>query len=89
MNNAAVIGVSSVLPKPCESQSENDKIIILNRDLKQICVANNFYFIPSFRLFVGKHKELNIELFAKDKLHLNFRGSLKLRNNLIGNIKSI
>ena len=88
-NHSAGIGLSSVLPKPCETQVVNEKIILLNRDLKRISVTNNCHFIPSYRPFVGKQRQLNTELFAKDGLHLNFKGSVKLRNNLIGNIKSI
>ena len=88
-NNSAVIGVSSILPKPCVTQTENERIVLINRDLKRLSVANNFCFIPSYRPFVSKQKQFNIDLFARDKLHLSFKGSVTLRNNLVGNIKSI
>ena len=89
VNSSAVIGVSSILPKPCETEEENERIITLNREVKTLCSDHKVHFIPSYRPFVAKAKKINIELFARDKLHLNFKGSVKLRNCLVGNIKSL
>ena len=89
LNNSVRVGVSSVLPKPCETPEENNRIILLNRELKKLCGSKKVHFIPSYRPFVGKKQYINEEFYAKDKLHLNHRGSVRLRNNLVGNIKSI
>ena len=84
----SAIGVSSILPKPCVTEEQNNKIIVLNREVKKLCAENKVHFIPSYRPFVG-NGNIKRELYARDKLHLNFKGSAKLRNSLIGNIKSL
>ena len=88
-NKSAIIGISSILPKPCDSDDINDKIITVNRDIKRLCGPNSVHFIPSYRPYVGKDKQIKLELYAKDLLHLSYKGSVVLRNNLVGNIKSI
>ena len=89
LNKAATVGVSSIIPKPCEPEKENLRIVQLNRELKKVCAKKGAYFIPSYRPFVVKNQQINTELYAKDKLHLNHKGSVKLRNNMVGNIKSL
>ena len=56
VNKSAVIGVSSVLPKPCETTYQNDRIIALNREVKRLCSENKVHFIPSYRPFVDKDR---------------------------------
>ena len=37
LNKAATVGVSSNIPKPCEPEKENLRIVQLNRELKKVC----------------------------------------------------
>jgi lysophospholipase L1-like esterase len=88
-NKQAKIAVSSILPKPCKPKCTNDKICIVNSDLKRLCTASKSHFIPSYRPFAKKLKQGSLDLFAIDRLHLSFKGAKCLRDNLVGNIKSI
>ena len=88
-NNRAIVGCSSILPRPCSSKEVNDKIILANQEIKHLCKQSPTYFIPSYGPFVNKAKEINTDLYAIDQLHLGFKGSLALKKNLIGNITAI
>ena len=88
-NANAIIGISSILPKPCVSDIENTKINSINRNLKKLCGKDKIHFIPSYRPFAKVLKSGSLDLFAVDKLHLSHRGSQVLKQNLIGNIISL
>ena len=89
-NGKAIIGISSILPRPKNSVELNNKVITINRELKRLSKSYpRTEFIHSFRPFVLKNKEINTDLYAADKLHLSFKGSIALKKNLIGNIKNL
>ena len=88
-NESAIVAVSSILPRPRDPDQVNNQIAFINRELKKFGLQLGFSFIPSYRPFILKDKSINLNLFACDKLHLSFRGSVALRNNLIGNIKNL
>ena len=88
-NPKAQIGVSSILPRPCDGSETNQVVEVVNREIKSICCHLGAYFVPSYRPFVKCYKAGSCDLFAKDRLHLNFKGSVTLRKNLVGNIISL
>ena len=68
LNDRAVIGVSSILPRPCDSQEINEKIIAVNKELKLLCKQTLNHFIPSYRPFVKKGKEIKVDLQLNEKM---------------------
>ena len=88
-NSKAIVGFSSIFPRPCSSKETNEKVILVNRELKQFSRQSGVYFIPSYRPFVNRNKEIITDLYAVDKLHLGFKGTQVLKKNLIGNIITI
>ena len=61
--------------QPCDSDDINDKIIKVNRGIKRLCGPNSVHFIPSYRPYVGKDKQIKLGLYAKDLLHLSYESS--------------
>lgn len=70
------IALSAILPRPVDFDSSCDKVVAVNRALRDLCFKMDVEFIHSYRYFVKGGWPLT-ELFAyKDGgLHLNFEGS--------------
>jgi hypothetical protein len=76
---SAVIGISSILPRPVDFEKNHEKFLKVNYDLNELCNKYKVNFIHSYRYFMKSGKPL-VELFAyKDGgLHLNYEGSRQL-----------
>lgn len=75
MRGASKVVISSVLPRGDFHYQLNRHL--LNKLLKDLCVANNFYFLNNNNIFLDSH-------LAYDKVHLNIDGTRLLADNLIG-----
>ena len=71
--------ISSVLPRGDFHYQLNRHL--LNKLLRDLCVANNFCFLDNKNIFLAYH-------LAYDNVHLNFEGTNLLANNLLGCLNS-
>ena len=86
-----LIGISAVIPRPCDHPDLREKLALVNSSLHKLCRENpHTRFLASYRAFIDKtSKETLLNLFAQDKLHLNYAGTEVFKKFLIGNIRSL
>ena len=60
--------------------------MVVNRLFNQFARHEGLQFIRTWRAFVNDDKTPNIELFAKDGLHLSAKGTARLKTFLEGNM---
>ena len=72
----SVVGMSAILPRPCDFEKSNPKILRVNRGLSDLCSRMRVQFIHTYRYFMKGGKPLR-ELFAymDGGLHLNYEGT--------------
>ena len=68
------VAISSVLPRGNFHYQLQRKQ--LNDLLRNLCLANNFYFLENNNIILSEH-------VAKDEVHLNFDGTKVLANNIL------
>ena len=91
-NPNILIGISALIPRPCDSIETKDKLTDLNRALHNLCKeSDKTRFFKTYRAFVDKKtKETLTDLYvSNDRLHLNFKGVSILKKSLIGNIRTL
>ena len=78
--SSVIIGISALIPRPCDSESRNSELIELNKHIKSFCHSTGTNFIPTFRRFIDTQtKSIKQALYARDKLHLNFLGAKEIK----------
>ena len=90
-NPQGTIVLSQIIHRPIDSVlTEQDRLKVnkgyqkFAKDLKQGC-----YSWKTWRVIECNDKSVDISLFCKDKLHLNFRGNHKLKTFIESNIITI
>lgn len=77
--------LSTVLPRPVDFEVTKSTVIRINNRLLDFSKKYNFLLVKSFKPFVQQPGSIPKRIFfAKDGLHLNYRGVFVLRNFLIG-----
>ena len=79
-NEKANIIISTIIPRPKDHGTYERKIVEVNKEIKQYAKERGIKFTQTDKIFRHKY-EPKWELFAKDGLHLNFRGTIKLTNH--------
>ena len=73
--------VSGLLRRQCANLEP------FNEQLKSLCEENDIEFINNFDNFMYASGELPKTYFKKDKIHLNYNGTMKLLSNIDNSIK--
>ena len=90
-NSSAAIVVSQILHRPRDTETEDKKRVAVNKALQKLTneLRPNCYSWYTWRVTQNKDKSVNLNLFAKDKLHLNFQGISKIRMFIEHNIVTL
>jgi hypothetical protein len=56
-----------------------------NREIRKVCTLHSVYFLETWKGLETKNKEVNLDYYAKDGLHLNDQGVAALRLYIQGN----
>ena len=79
VNPETIILVSAIIPRPWDHGRRNLVRKSYNNLLQKFnSNSNNVYFIPTYKLFFDKSKNLKQDLFNGDGIHLAERGSIVL-----------
>lgn len=71
----AVIGMSAILPRPCDFQYSNVEIREVNKGLSDMCHRMGVRYFHSYRYFLKGGKPLRYLFSNSDALHLNYEGT--------------
>jgi hypothetical protein len=82
------VAVSSILHRPKAPICETYRMTV-NNSWEDLCIKEGHYFLESWKKFESKSGEVNMGLYAKDKLHFNEKGIEVLRNYFDGAIGMI
>ena len=87
-NNNAAIVLSQIIHRPCDSEYSEESRILVNKALQKLARKNRpkCFIWCTWRVTENKDKSVNLNLFARDHLHLNYLGNKKLRNFIEHNI---
>lgn len=77
-NPDTLIVVSAILPRPVDYRETKEKVSSINKALCKLAVEMQCEFLRPYRKFVVNGKP-NINLYAKDLLHLNRDGTALLK----------
>ena len=70
-NQTACVAISGIIQRPSSSVSVNEKRKVVNRLFNKFARHEGLQFIRTWRPFLNEDKTPNVELFAKDGLHLS------------------
>ena len=93
-NPACKLGISEIVPRLCDSDELNRRVIEFNRAVKQICKHfrkdenRKVWYLSTSARFL-KNGTLISNLFERDGLHLSCRGQQVLQEILVGHIKRL
>lgn len=91
INRNVEILYSAILPRPCNSETTNQRVNEANVAIEKACKARKFPFLHTFRPFINKTGECHRHMFAaRDHgLHLNLEGNRVLTNFYLQVVKRI
>jgi lysophospholipase L1-like esterase len=76
------LGIAMIIPRPVDEDDTNRRAA--NKLIRAICKAQKVQFLNAFKGVNDDHNKLDETLYAKDKIHLNYRGIIRMRRFLIG-----
>lgn len=91
-NPSAAIVLSEIVPRTYENENQVNQRMDINRIIEQVVRIQDFrcYFFRSYRALTIKGSlHADEQYYAIDGLHLNMRGTSKLRASINGNIVTL
>ena len=86
INPKAKIFISGIIPRYKDDEIHRLKVLDINKYLVEMCKDMNCRFLRTYRPFLCKGA-CRQELYAKDGLHLNYKGTQELKGFFEGNSK--
>lgn len=87
--SSAYIIFTSIIPRLCDFHKSEEKVNLVNSELKKLCKRRNINFSNIYRSFMCNNKPDSSLYAPRDHLHLNFSGILVLKKVFVNIIKHL